>query len=101
MTLLFQVWGNLDWGQLAGCFVSKSCTCFFGDLFEVMNAGRKPKDVNWTPYYYGCIMGLLPWAIMIFELVSSPNVADIPTFVWIFVAEYFLCFFSFPIVMWR
>lgn len=74
-------------------------TCWFGDMHEVMNAGKKPKDVTWTSFYYGCMTGILPWIIMAIELrIHGGN--DMPWFIWLAVIEYFILFFSFPINMY-
>ena len=81
--------------------MSKAITCWFGDNFEVMNAGKSVKEVRWTPFWYGMLTGVLPWGIMIGELLRSPNLDKIPSFVWFFVVEYFICFFAFPITMYR
>lgn len=101
MTLLFIIWGNFDWTQAAGCFFSQALTMLFGDMMEVMNANKKKEDVDWTPYWYGSICGIVPWCVMIGELIRSPNLSDIPWFVWGFVIIYFLCFWCFPITMYR
>lgn len=35
MTLLFMLWGNFDWIQLAGCYMVCALTIMFGDLHEI------------------------------------------------------------------
>lgn len=96
LTLLFQLWGNLDWVQLSGCFVGQMATMFFGDMHESLNAGAKKGEVNWISFKYGMVVGTLPWFIMFYEIYRNPNLDQIPWFVWVFVAEYFICFNLFP-----
>lgn len=74
------------------------CTCYFGDLHELYNFGKKPKDVDWSMFIYGSIMGLIPWIIMGVELQLVAG-EYISKFVWVLVTEYWLLFFSFPINM--
>ena len=68
IVITFWAWGNLDWVQLSGCFLINMLMCFFGDLHEVMNAGKKPEDVDWTAFKYGCFAGIIPWLILIFQV---------------------------------
>jgi len=101
MTLLFVLWGNFDFVQVSGCFFSQALTMLFGDCMETLNAGKKPSKVDWTPFYYGAVVGVIPWLVMIGELLRSPNKEDIPVFVWLFVLEYFVAFWIFPYTMLR
>ncbi len=68
MTLLFALWGNIDFVQLSGCFVLNACMIFFGDLHEVINGGRKPSEIDWTSFMYGSWCGMVPWMIMFYEI---------------------------------
>jgi hypothetical protein len=103
MTLLFLLWGNLDWTQVAGCFVSNVLMCQFGDLHELINSGCSKKDVKWSAFYYGAIVGVVPWGMMIMEIIRIFSIYDssvVPWWVWLFVLEYFLLFFTFPYTMY-
>lgn len=75
-----------------------------GDCFEVLNAGRKPKDVDWTAFKYSAFFGILPWLILWFEVGRIFYRYDIPLdvvpwWVWAFLVEYWLLFWSFPITL--
>lgn len=96
MTLLFQLFGNLDWVQLSGCFVTQMATMLFGAMNESLNAGVKKGEVNWIAFKYGMLVGLLPWAIILNGILRNPNLDRMPKFVWIFIIEYFVCFQTFP-----
>jgi len=102
MTLLFILWGNLDFVQISGCFVMNMCMCWFGDIHELLNMGKPVKEVDWTSFWYGSFCGMVPWLIMFFEIgraVREVGVDVVPWWVWAFVAEYFLLFFTFPYTM--
>ena len=68
MTLLFALWGNVDFVQLSGCFVLNACMIYFGDLHEVINGNRKPSEVDWTSFIYGSFCGMVPWSMMFYEI---------------------------------
>lgn len=71
MCLLFLMWGNIDFVQASGCFMSQFVTMLFGDLFEAMNHGKPANEVNWTPMKYGFIFGIMPWILMVFEMIRA------------------------------
>lgn len=103
--LVMWLWGNLDVVQLSAIFVLNACMNLFGDLHELLNAGRDPKDLNWKPFIYGSVAGGLIWLLMFFEIGyyltvfagSSNNY--IPSWFWIALFEYFTLFNAFPINM--
>lgn len=99
ISLLFILFGNFDFVQISGVFVINACMCWFGDLHELMNAGRDPSDVDWSSFIYGSFCGVLPWILMFSAIFRIPNFSDIPWFVWIFLLEYLVLFFSFPATM--
>jgi len=75
------------------------CTMYFGDMHEVINSGRKPKDIDWTMFTYGGLCGFLPWAIMIYEMAAVPATTEIPWWAWLAVGEYAALFCCFPYVL--
>lgn len=99
MTLLFALWGNLDWVQMSGCFLMNTVMCWFGDMHEVINAGKSPKDIDWTAFIYGGICGMIPWIMMFYEVARIPEANLVPWWVWVFVFVYFFLFFTFPATM--
>lgn len=38
----------------------------FGYLMEEMNLGKlwTGEKITWTPFWFGCIAGIIPWACM-------------------------------------
>jgi hypothetical protein len=73
---------------------------FFGLEMELRNQDRD--EVDWTPFVFGSIIGLIPWVVMIwyfFAALSSSTTA-IPTFVHFILGILFVFFFSFALNMW-
>ena len=99
MTLLFWLWGNFDIVQITGCFVTQAACMLFGDMHEVINAGRSASQVNWSMFNYGALMGMIAWGVMFYEIYRLPDTVDVPWWVWIATGEYMLLFASFPILM--
>ena len=102
--LVFWLWGNFDWVQLTGVFVINMCMNLFGDCHELLNAGKKPEDIDWTAFRYGWFAGMIPWLLVWFTVgfyavkywEDLGNGADIPVWFWVVLVEYFLLFQSFP-----
>ena len=96
IAMLFGVWNVIS---LVGVGAINTAMCLFGDLHEVMNAGRAPAEVDWTAYIYGTAAGLVPWGIIIAFIAATPNLQQVPAFVWAILVVYFILFQSFPLVM--
>lgn len=74
---------------------------FFGDVMELTNAGRKPEDVDWTPFQKGLSVGFWSWFVIAVYLAASPGSEGAPWFVWVILVEYFVFFNSFPYTLWQ
>jgi hypothetical protein len=73
----------------------------FGLVMEQVNVGRKPGDVNWTPFIFGCIAGAVPWIAIAAQLViSSSQGGTAPGFVYVIFVTLFVLFNTFAINMW-
>ena len=72
---------------------------FFGLLMESMNPDRD--RVNWTPFWFGCVAGIVPWVIIGYQFLGadsrSPDGA--PGFVYGIVISLFVLFNSFAVNM--
>jgi len=73
----------------------------FGDMHEVLNAGKAAKDVDWTMFWYGSILGMVAWGVMYYELWRIPSTEDLPWWVWLALGMYQFFFMTFPITMWQ
>lgn len=102
MMLICMLFGTYDMISLIQIGAINACMCFFGDNFEVLNAGRKPDEIIWAPFFYGCIAGVYPWVVIFINLFYSPNgTNEIPGFVWGILFSYMFMFGTFPWTMWR
>jgi len=99
IVLIAMLFGVYDLFALIGIGAINAAMCFFGDLHEVMNAGRKPADVDWSAFAYGCVAGFVPWAIIVAYIAATPNLNLVPPFVWAILCVYFGLFQTFPITM--
>jgi len=69
----------------------------FGDMHEVVNAGRPANQVQWSIFNYGAVLGLMAWGVLFYELWRIPSTENLPWWVWLALGEYMFCFMTFPI----
>jgi len=72
----------------------------FGLEMELRN--QHGERVDWTPFVFGSIVGLVPWIVIawyFFTAISSSAEA-VPTFVYFILGILFVFFFSFAFNMW-
>jgi len=83
--------GITDVAALIALFGLNASMILFGWLMETTNTpGRR---LSWTPFQFGCIAGVLPWAAIVVYLVGAGS--TVPKFVYgIFVSlfVFFNCF---------
>ena len=75
----------------------------FGLTMEQVNTRRD--DVNWWPFRFGCIAGVVPWAAIVTALIvantsAPPNSDPVPGFVYGIFVSLFLLFNCFAINQW-
>lgn len=89
--------GIQDFSSLAMMFTLTAGMNLMGLVMEVWN--QKQKTVNWLSYKIGCLLGIVPWLVIIFYLWASDNygAAKPPTFVYFI---YVTIFASFNIFAW-
>lgn len=79
------VFGIGDIAGLIGIAGANVAMILFGWIMEVVN--RPGSKVWWTPFWFGCIVGIVPW-IGLFVYLLGPG-DDMPTFVYgIFVSVF-------------
>lgn len=84
-----------------GIFGVNASMILFGLVMERVNAGRKPEDVDWWPFIFGCIAGAVPWiAIGVQLAISSSKGGQAPGFVYVIFVTLFILFNTFAINMW-
>lgn len=81
----------------------------FGLVMEQVNRDRE--SVNWWPFIFGCIAGVIPWIAITFALVTAAtdktmingvpaNADGVPVFVYAIVISLFLLFNCFALNQW-
>ena len=66
----------------------------FGGLMETTN-DVKSGDVSWTPFWFGCVAGTIPW-IAVGAYLFGPG-SGVPTFVYVIFFTIFVFFNSFAV----
>lgn len=91
--------GIFDFGALLLIFVSCMVMNLCGMLMEMRNQDRQ--QVDWAPFYVGCIAGLVPWVVIIAYFVGAiaPYSDTIPSFVYLIIVSLFVTFNIFPLNM--
>ncbi len=90
--------GILSFWLMFAIFVLNGLMNMFGLMMEKLNQYTEKTD--WTPYFLGWIAGAAPWVI-IFDNLININTAgrEVPTFVYVAFAMYFIFFNSFAVNM--
>ncbi|MFA7342410.1 MAG: heliorhodopsin HeR [Candidatus Methanomethylophilaceae archaeon] len=99
LVIIAMLCGIYDLGTLVLIFGSCAVMNLCGLLMEMRNQGRE--KVDWTPFWVGCVAGLLPWiAIILYFLGALLNsTGDVPTFLYFIIISLFVSFNVFPIIM--
>ena len=100
IALISMLFGVYDIYSLILIFMINASMCFFGDLFEVQNAGKQPNEIDWSAFIYGSISGLYGWVIIFTFMVGSPSFSFAPNFVWAILYSYLILFCTFPATMY-
>jgi hypothetical protein len=99
IVLISMLVGIYDIVSLIAIFSVNACMNLFGMLMEMYN--QKREKVNWTPYIFGTLAGLVPWVGISIYLIGafSSTTASIPTFVYFIFISLAVFFFSFAFNM--
>lgn len=92
------LFGCYDVGALVLMFTVNACMNFFGLIMEQMNPSDR-KEVDWTPFVFGCIAGVAPWIVVLSYFLGGGNFDQIPGFVYGILFGYFFFFNTFPVNM--
>jgi hypothetical protein len=91
--------GMYDVGSLVLIFFLNAMMLLFGLLMEVQN--RPGARVNWTPFWFGCIAGTVPWAVIALYLWSpGTGPGNPPGFVYAIFFLLFVWYSLFAVNMW-
>ena len=98
--LIAQLNGISDYATLLAIFGVNVSMIWFGWLQEKYAA---PGDGQWLPFIFGCFAGIIPWIIILVQLLSpgGPEGATPPGFVYGIVVSLFLFFNCFALVQYK
>ena len=98
--LIAQLNGISDYAALLAIFGVNVSMIFFGWLQEKY---AKPGDGQWLPFIFGCIAGIIPWIIILIQLISpnEPTGISAPGFVYAIVISLFVFFNLFALVQFK
>lgn len=97
IVLIAVLMGVYDIGALILIFGLNASMNLFGLLMEKINLDNK--KVNWLPFIYGSVAGIIPWIILFMYAFGNSNPAEVPWFVYAIFGSYFIFFNLFPINM--
>lgn len=104
--------GITDLYAVMGLFAANAAMILFGLVMERVNpesvrlasrteASGSSQAVDWWPFTFGCLVGIVPWiAIVVAFSASASNGGEIPVFVYIIFVTLFLLFNSFALNQW-
>lgn len=99
IALIAQLFGVYDVTTLVAIMGCNAAMNMFGLFHETINAGRKPSEVDWSSFTFGCIVGAIPWAIIFANIGGNSALSNIPNFVWALLFVYLGFFNIFPLNM--
>ena len=85
--------GIRDVAALSAIFAANSAMILFGLLMERQ---QRPGNADWTAFWFGSAVGLVPWVLIGFYVSRTPSV---PGFVYGIIVVQFVLFFSFAVNM--
>jgi hypothetical protein len=84
---------------LIGLFVVNATMILFGLLMEQVN--RQGERVNWWPFVFGCLAGIVPWIMITIALITAQREGDgVPGFVYGIFVSLFVLFNCFGLNQW-
>lgn len=98
IVLIALITGVSDIGAVLAIFGVNAAMIFFGMVMEIFNRPGEGSRVNWTPFLFGCLAGIVPWIVIAYQFIGAENRAvgpGVPTFVYGIVISLFLLFNSF------
>ena len=101
VVLIAMVTGVSDVGAIVAIFGVNAAMIFFGMLMEILNRPGEGERVNWTPFIFGCLAGIVPWVVIAYQFIGAanraPSGAGVPGFVYGIVISLFVLFNTFAV----
>lgn len=84
---------------IIGLFAVNAAMILFGLVMEQVNEQGEP--VNWWPFIFGCVVGIVPWIAITVALITSQGEGDgVPGFVYGIFVSLFILFNCFGLNQW-
>lgn len=100
IVLIAMLPGITDLYALLGLFAVNAAMILFGLVMEQVN-GRDREHVDWWPFTFGCVAGVVPWIAIAIALVASEVEGEgAPGFVYGIFVSLFLLFNCFALNQW-
>ncbi|MEI6199980.1 MAG: heliorhodopsin HeR [Actinomycetota bacterium] len=98
--VILQLNGVSQISTLIAVFGVNASMILFGWLQEKYTT---PGNGDMLPFWFGCIAGIVPWVVVIFNLLhpNGPTQTSVPGFVYGIVISLFILFNCFAIVQWK
>lgn len=97
IVLIAVLFGVYDIGALIVIFLLNASMNLFGLLMEKMN--EKKEKTDWLPFIFGAIAGIGAWIVIALYGFGNSDPSQVPWFVYVIVATYFVFFNLFPVNM--
>lgn len=98
VVLIAMLTGISEITALIALFGANAAMILFGLVMERVNRPGEP--VQWRPFVYGCIVGIVPWIAIGVQLVlTQAEVGGVPGFVFAIYVSLFVLFNSFAVNM--
>jgi hypothetical protein len=97
IVLITMLLGEYDIGALIGVAGANVAMILFGWVMERQN--RPGRDVDWYPFVFGCIAGIVPWIVIATYFQGALGNADeaVPPWVWGILFSVFALFNCFAV----
>jgi hypothetical protein len=97
IVLITMLLGEYDIGALIGVAGANVAMILFGWVMERQN--RPGNDVDWYPFVFGCIVGIVPWIVIATYFQGALGNADeaVPAWVWAIMFSVFALFNCFAV----
>jgi hypothetical protein len=99
--LIALISGITDVTALIGIAGANLAMILFGLRMERVN-DQSRGAVDWEPFVFGCVVGVLPWVAILVSVggsaLDAPEGQGPPGFVWAILVSLFVLFFSFAVV---
>jgi hypothetical protein len=86
--------GIRDLAAVIAVFAANTAMILFGLLMERQ---QQPGRADWSAFWFGSLVGLVPWVLVAIYLAGAPN--TVPGFVYAITVTQFVLFFSFAVNM--